>query len=163
MTLKERQIVRKALNYLAHHAIAITALGCSLLALAGASYAAIGLANHSITPVKQDSRYLGGYVRAWASVAADGRVIASAGKPRVTMHEQPVPPGDYDVSWRTSPDSACIAVVNVDARSSGAGYATPETIRRPHRDEQTTVLTYSGLGQPAALPFDIALLCATPR
>jgi len=163
MTPKERQIVRRAVDYVTHHAIAISALGCSLLALAGASYAAVGFANHSITPVKQDPQYLGGYVRAWASVAADGRVIASAGKPRVTMHEQPVPPGDYDVSWRTRPDSSCIAVVNVDARSPGGGYAMPETIRRPHRDVQTTVLTYTSAGQPAALPFDVALLCATPR
>lgn len=154
--------MRRALDYLAHHAIAITALGCSMLALAGASYAAIDLANHSITPAKQDPRYLGGYVRAWASVTADGRVIAASGKPSVRMHEAPVPPGDYDVFWRTRPGSACVAVVNVDARSA-AGYATPETIRRPRRDEQTTVLTYSSAGQPTALPFDVVLLCATPR
>ena len=34
----------RVLNYLGHHAIAITALICSLLALAGASYAALGAA-----------------------------------------------------------------------------------------------------------------------
>lgn len=154
--------MKRALDYVAHHAIAIAALLCSLLALGGASYAAVGLANHSITPAKLNPRYLSGYVRAWASVAANGHVISSAGSPKVRMHESPAPPGDYDIFWRTRPNSGCVAVVNVDARSV-AGYATPETIRRPRRDEQTTVLTYASTGQPTALAFDVALLCATPR
>jgi hypothetical protein len=161
--------VRRALDYLTHHAIAITALGCSLLALAGASYAAFGLARHSITPDEQNPSLFGGYVRAWASVTAGSGIASESGRVSVRMHEAPVPPGDFDVFWRTRPDSPCVAIVNVDARGvppTGAptpGYAIAESTRRAGHAETSTVLTYNAQGQAQALPFDVALLCATPR
>ena len=41
-------MIGKTLNYISHHAIAILALVCSLLALAGASYAAIAMPKNSV-------------------------------------------------------------------------------------------------------------------
>ena len=41
-------MITRTLNYISHHAIAILALVCSLLALAGASYAAIKLPKNSV-------------------------------------------------------------------------------------------------------------------
>ena len=41
-------MIGKTLNYISHHAIAILALVCSLLALAGASYAATQLPKNSV-------------------------------------------------------------------------------------------------------------------
>ena len=158
--------MRRLLLHLHRHSIGYLAL---FVALGGTSYAALELPSHSIDPVNMNPRFTAGYLRAWASVAANGRVISSAGRPTVRMHQEPVPPGDYDVFWRTRPTSGCVALADVDARGVGpggalaAGYATPETTRRTGQDEETTVLTYDPAGQPTALPFDVALLCATPR
>jgi hypothetical protein len=155
--------VKRAIGYLAHHAIAFTALGFSLLALAGASYAAMGLANHTIDPVKLNPRYIGGYVRAWASVGAGGRVIASGGRVRVQI-DRAVGPGHYVIDWRSRPTSACRATGSVDL-SGGLtpGYVIAQTAATRVRGEQSIVQTYSAQGQPAALSFDVVLLCATPR
>ena len=96
-------MLSKTLNYISHHAIAILALICSLLALAGASYAAIKLPRNSVgttqikrgavssaklkqgavTPAKLSGSRFGGYVRAWAQVSSDGKLVAS--HPRATL------------------------------------------------------------------------------
>lgn len=84
-----------ALAYLRHHALAALALVCSLLSLAGASYAAwslpagsVGareLKNRSITAVKFDPTSVAASIRAWATLAWDGawRVQASSSDIRV--------------------------------------------------------------------------------
>lgn len=152
------------LLHLRRHAVGYVAL---FVALGGTSYAALGLRNGSIDPNKLNPRKISGYVRAWASVRSNGTVISSSSrKVTVRMHQPPVPPGDFDVFWHTSPSSRCTAVVNVDARAASSGGLAPgsavgETSRRPR--EETTVLTYDAAGQPKPLSFDVALLCATPR
>ncbi len=155
--------MKRALAYVAHHAIAITALACSLLALAGASYAALGVANHSIDPVKLNPRNIGGYVRAWASVNANGRVSASSGNVRVRV-DTLIGPGHYVINWRPRPTSPCAATGSVDL-SNGLvpGYVTAQTAGTRVRGEQSIVQTYNAQGQPAALAFDAQLICATPR
>jgi hypothetical protein len=75
-------MIGKTLNYISHHAIAILALVCSLLALAGASYAATQLSKNSVgtaqlrpgavTPSKLSGKQFGGYVRMYAVVDANG-------------------------------------------------------------------------------------------
>ena len=62
------------------------------VALGGTGYAAISIPrnsvgaaqirNHSITPVKFNPSAIGGSVRAWAIISANGQVFASSGKPR---------------------------------------------------------------------------------
>lgn len=159
-------IRRSLLEHLRRHAVGYVAL---FVALGGTSYAALGLRNHSIDPVKLNPRRISGYVRAWASVRANGTVISSSNqKVTVRMHQTPVPPGDFDVFWHTSPTSRCTAIVNVDARAqspagTAPGSAVAESIRRPHQAEETTVLTYDATGHSKALPFDVALLCTTPH
>ncbi len=63
----------KIVTYLRHHAIASLALICSLLALAGSSYAAITISgtqlrNHSVDAVKLNPRSIAGSIKAWANV-----------------------------------------------------------------------------------------------
>jgi hypothetical protein len=80
-------MLSRAVNYISHHAIAILALVCSLLALAGASYAAIALPKNSVgtaqlkqgavTPSKLSGKQFGGYVRMWAHVGANGKLAGS--------------------------------------------------------------------------------------
>jgi hypothetical protein len=157
---------RTVLLHFRHHAVGYVAL---FVALGGTSYAAFGLRNHSIDPNKLNPRRISGYVRAWATVRSNATVISSSSrKVTVRMHEMPVPPGDYDVFWHTRPTSRCTAVVSIDARAQSPagmapGSAAAETFQFPRQGEETTVLTYDGTGQSKALPFDVALLCATPH
>lgn len=159
-------IRRLILSHVRRHIVGYVAL---FVALGGTSYAALSLRNHSIDPVKLNPRTIGGYVRAWAAIRSNGTVITSSSHNlTVKMHQPPVPPGDYDVLWHTSPSSHCTAMVTVDAHApappgTAPGTAVAESIRRPHQAEETTVLTYDGTGKPKALPFDVALLCATSR
>jgi len=130
------------------------------VALGGTSVAAVSLANHSIDPVKLDPRTIGGYVREWASVDANGHVTASGG--RVTVRLEPFP-GRYYVSWRTHPTSPCTVVGNVDTgRGSAPGYLTGGVNTVGGRTA-SILDTYDPQGQLSPLPFEVELLCATPR
>jgi hypothetical protein len=155
--------ITTVLRHARANAVAYLAL---FVALGGTSIAAVDLARHSITPDKLSPTQFGGYVRAWASVAASGRVVASGG--RVTVKMQASAPGDYLISWRTKPATGCVALADVDVRgvsSTGPipGYALAEASRPSGRDAKSIVHTYNAQGQQSALPFDVALLCSTPR
>jgi len=153
----------RVLDYLRHHAIALTALTCSFLALAGASYAAFELPNHSIDPAKLNPRYIGGYVRAWVSVNANGRVTASGGGARVLV-DLAIGPGHYVIDWHPRPTSPCEVSGIVDlADGLVPGYVTAQTVASRGRGEQSVVQTYNAQGQATALPFDVQLICSTPR
>src|ERR1700761_7497145 len=85
-------MITRTLNYVSHHVIAILALVCSLLALAGASYAAITLPKNSVgnAQIKKGavappkfSNQIGGYVRMYAVVNANGKLQYSS--PRATL------------------------------------------------------------------------------
>lgn len=155
-------MTRSLMNHLRGNAVAYVAL---FVALGGTSYAAIRIGNQSLTPVKLNSRYFGGYVREWASVAADGRVIRAT--VRVRVGTQATTPGDYLITWLTKPTRQCAALVSVDATGlSGVpipGYAVEESTRPGRGDERSIVQTYDSAGATAALPFDVELVCMTPR
>jgi hypothetical protein len=153
-------LITTARRHVRQNAVAYIAL---FIALGGTSYAAFGIVNHSITPVKLNPRYIGGYVRAWASVNANGRVAASAGGVRV-LPDPNVAPGHYIIDWHPRPTSRCTAVGSVDL-SDGLipGYVIAGTGASPGRGEQSAVQTYNPQGQAAALAYDVELLCSTPR
>ena len=86
-------MIGKTLNYISHHAIAILALVCSLLALAGASYAATQMPKNSVgnAQIKQGavappklSKQIGGYVRMYAVVNANGKLQYSSPQAKLT-------------------------------------------------------------------------------
>lgn len=164
----------RIVQHLRRNLVAYVAL---FVALGGTSYAvtqiqpgSVGdrqLRNHSINPVKLNHRYIGGYVRAWATVDSTGHVVAASNKPKVQMVAF-VPPGHYIVVWNTKPKSSCEAVANVDGRGVGGsgalpGFAVPETTGGSFRGQETSVTTFNAQGQAAALPFDVTLICSTPR
>ena len=87
-------MIGKTLNYISHHAIAILALVCSLLALAGASYAATQLPKNSVgnAQIKQGavappkfSKQIGGYVRMYAVVNASSKLLYSSPQAKLTQ------------------------------------------------------------------------------
>ena len=87
-------MIGRTLNYISHHAIAILALVCSLLALAGASYAATQLPKNSVgnAQIKQGavappkfSKQIGGYVRLYAKITPAGKIIYASPGAKVTQ------------------------------------------------------------------------------
>ena len=171
-------MIARTLEHLRHHALAATALVCSLLALAGSSYAAFTIdgsqiRSHSIDPVKLNPRFINGNVRAWAIVAPNGHLIAGAGKPKVTPAA--ADPGGYGISWGLKV-GRCATVASVDYSSSRptekvaivgnpsmpfvAGYAVASTGKAsPGRGNATFVQTFDQAGQPTPLGFDAAVIC----
>jgi len=168
------QLLSRIVRYLANHALASTALVCSLLALAGSSYAAFTISgsqirNHSIDPVKLNPRLIAGNVRAWALVRPDGRLIAGGGGPR------PGPsggPGGYNIKWGAKVNRRCASLATIDGASSpptetingpvifghftaGTAIAYSSSVHRSH----TAVQTYDQSGSPTALGFDVIVVC----
>ena len=134
-----------------------------MVALGGTSYAAFELPNHSIEPVKLNPHSIGGYVRAWASVTAGGRVTAFGGGLRVLV-DSSVAPGHYIVNWRPRPTSPCEATGSVDFTNGLVpGFLIAQTAGTRGRGEQTAVQTYNAQGQAAPLAYDVQLICSTPR
>jgi hypothetical protein len=159
------------------------------VALGGTGYAAVAiprnsigpaqLRNHSITPVKLNPKSIGGSVRAWAIIRADGSVIAGAGKPTVSV--TPAVPGSYGIQWGVSLPRTCATVANVDMRSPAptetvvppgggvehvvAGYVSQvNTVTlakngKRRRVPVTGLVTLNQAGQPTALAFDVAVIC----
>ena len=134
------------------------------LALGGTSVAAVGLANHSIDPVKLDPRNIGGYVRAWASVSAGGHVTASAGQVTVRIEPGGQQPGSYYFRWRANRSGPCTVIGSVDDGSgTSPGYLTADLVA-PRKGAPTSIVdTYNPQGQPTPQPFEVELLCSTPR
>ena len=150
---------RRILPHLRSNVVAYLAL---FLAMGGTSVAAVGLANHSIDPVKLDPSAIGGYVRAWASVDANGHVAASGG--RVTVRTGSAFPGRYFFTWHTKPSGACRVIGSVDTGAGGVpGYLTGGFTGVPRNAPTGIVYTYDSQGQPTPQPFDVELVCSTPR
>jgi hypothetical protein len=106
-------MLSRTMNYFSHHAIAILALVCSLLALAGASYAAIQLPKNSVgaaqikqgavTPGKLSGTRFGGYVRMYAVVNANSKLQYSSPQAKLSFWGNSSQPGGSSfgtVSWK---------------------------------------------------------------
>jgi hypothetical protein len=159
-----QQLSRLA-HHLRQHVIACLALGCSLLSLAGASYAALELPagsvgarqlkNHAITPVKLDSTVIGGSVRHWAKVDAQGRVISASGNARAARGGNQI-----EVNWGDKFSARCVAL----AATRGHGDARVGVVEAfiESQGVHPTVVIITGsnaVGQPAAQPFYVAVIC----
>jgi hypothetical protein len=168
----------RTLDYLRRNALAALALVCSLLSLAGASYAAFSLpagsvgtrelrngavtntkvANGSITPAKLDSRAIGGSVRHWAHVSQTGQVLGGSKGTRVSAGG-PI----FGVSWGDRFSSRCAALITPAGNAGSAPIAdtTGVVVVEPgaaHGSTVVNVTTYVG-GTAASAPFYIAVVC----
>lgn len=150
----------RVIKHIRSNVIAYLAL---FVALGGTSYAAVSIPNHSVTPSKLDSQFLGGYVRGWVRVSSTGRLIGSGGRWKASM--DPASPGSYSIVWHSLPGSVCTSVGSVDVAPGPAaptGFLVSTTFK--HRGHEFTgVRTYAASGQQTPMPFDLVLVCATPR
>jgi hypothetical protein len=115
-----QRMLSKTLNYVSHHAIAILALICSLLALAGASYAATQLPKNSVgnAQIKQGavappkfSKQIGGYVRMYAKIGPDGKLLYSHPQARlVGWTVSTTAPSGGLIEWKPIISNNCVAL-----------------------------------------------------
>jgi hypothetical protein len=136
-----------------------------LLSLAGASYAALELPagsvgarqlkNHAITPVKFDSTVIGGSVRHWAQVDAQGSVITASGSARAARGGNQI-----EVNWGDKFSARCVALSTVRGHGD-AQVGTVEAFIEPQGTHPTVVIVTgsNATGQPAAQPFYVAVIC----
>jgi hypothetical protein len=147
------------------HAIASLALCCSLLALAGASYATLSLPansvgalqikNHSIEPVKLDPQVIGGSIRHWALVNAQGRVINASGRAHAQRGGNTI-----EVDWGDKFSARCVPLTTIHGNGDIAIGAIEADVFHGGSDPSRVIVTGSNAqGQPAAQPFYLALIC----
>jgi hypothetical protein len=145
-------LITNTIDYLRRNAIALTALGCALLALAAGSYAAVSLPAGSVGPAQLNHRQIGGYVRAWATVNSNGNtVLGSSGGARVRGGPSPGPltitwPGKFARSRR-----ACAAVATP---SSGSG---PSPLNASYEGRGRVLIGVSEGALPSQI--SVAVLC----
>ncbi len=150
------------------NAVAYTALVLSTLGMAGGAYAAftvppnsvgaLQLRNDSITPVKLNPRYIGGSVRHWAQVDAQGHIIASSSR----AHQTGIPfIGHYIVNWSDRFSTRCTAVATPHATlaSVGPGMGFANTLILPGHTTVVWIKTYNPQGQPTPMAFGVAVVC----
>jgi hypothetical protein len=121
-------MIGKTLTYISHHAIAILALVCSLLALAGASYAAIQLPKNSVgnAQIKQGavappkfSAQIGGYVRMYAKINQAGQLVYSYPNAKLVGWSVSSSRSGGTIYWKPRTPNRCVAL------STAQDYFTP--------------------------------------
>jgi hypothetical protein len=151
--------MNRILKHMRANIVAYVAL---FIALGGTSYAAISVPNHSITPVKLNRQSIGGYIRAWASVDANGHVAAGSPGVWVVVNRSGIP-GIYAVLWQHQKFAGCVPETGVrGASNTTPGFALAESLPSAARRGQVNVGTIDSHGSQAALPFYISVLCRTP-
>ncbi len=150
------------------NAIAFTALVLASLGLASGAYAAFAvppnsvgarqLRNHSIGAVKLDPRTIGGSVRHWAQVDAQGHITSASSRAR----DNGVPPdGDYVITWSDTFSSRCVALATPRGApallSPASGIAN--TVIVGSHPTVVWVTTHSLAGAPQPMGFSLAVIC----
>ena len=165
----------RLLSHLRSNLIAYLAL---FVALSGTSYAAVALApgsvgtrqlqtgavtskklaNSAVTAAKLDAKTIGGAVRHWAQVGAQGNIVSSSSRARDNGVPQD---GDYVITWSDSFSSRCIAVATPQGPDALLGPASG--IANTHIVGQhptvVWVTTYNPQGTPTPTAFSLAVIC----
>lgn len=154
--------MKRILQHARHNAIAYLAL---FISIGGTSYAAVTLPansvgtrqlrNHSITPIKFDRRSVGAYVRAWAVIGPNGRIIDAR------------PAGARVVAWDPGFDVGSIRWPGLSLRCSALASATDGFVRTavlpgPGKHATLQFQTYDAYGRPTSEETTLAVLCTTP-
>lgn len=169
-------MIRRLIHHAQSHSIAYVALVASMLALAGASYAAsripnnsVGtsqikngavterkLHNQSIDPVKWNPTYVSSFVRRWANVGTDG-TYESGSSSGASKAETSQGPGVYELTWGDAFKGFCAPLATVQANPLPSGSGTGSTTTT------TTTTTTTGSGPSTSAGFADASIQTNPN
>ncbi len=157
-------MLTRLLHYVHQHTIAILALICSLLALAGSSYAAITISggqlrNHSVDAVKLNPRSIAASIKAWVNVqeTSRGLVVAGSSSP---VRLEPFTGGE-DIFWRRQRFSArCGALVTPQygLAVGPTGYVT-SVPGLEGRSPRLGIIGHAASGPDRPQPVFVAIVC----
>jgi hypothetical protein len=164
----------RLVSHVRSNAIAYLAL---FIALGGTSYAAVRLAPGSvgtvqlrngavtarkiakgaITPTKLNAKAIGGSVRHWAQINADGTIASSSSRAHVSAST----PGGYVISWSdTFPHTCAVIATPLGSQALGgasSGYANAHIAGA--RPTSVWLDTYNAQGQLSPTAFSVAVIC----
>ncbi|MHB8659598.1 MAG: hypothetical protein ACYC91_16935 [Solirubrobacteraceae bacterium] len=164
---------------LLHHARSNSVAYLALfVALGGTSYAALNLpagsvgtrqlrtgavttnklAGRSITPSKLDPRTIGGSVRHWVRISAQGAVESSSSTAHVIGNPHQ---GGYVISWSDTFSNRCIALATPVASAALLGPSSGYANARVTGVHPTSVWvdTYNAQGVASPAEFSLAVVC----
>jgi hypothetical protein len=154
------------MNHLKSNAVAYVAL---FVALGGTSYAALRipansvgnrqLKNHSVSADKLDRSSIAGYVRDWATIDSQGRVVASHPKAHLVIWRQTGPAPGGLISWGHPIPLACFAQATTDV-TPPVSYAAA-SVSSNGSGNGRFVGAYVLLSQPE-IGVHVAVVCPQP-
>jgi hypothetical protein len=170
----------RVVEYLRHNALAAIALVCSLLSMAGASYAALSLpagsvgtrqlrngsvtnskiARHAVTAANLDPKSIAGHIADWAQIRANGQVVSSS--PRASVFATDPARGLFQVSWHRGIPSSCIAIANPANVAPVLGPATADTFGPNGRGLATSLLVETFNSNGANVPENVNVVVICP-
>jgi hypothetical protein len=151
------------LNHLKSNVIAYLAL---FVALGGTSYAALRipahsvgnrqLKNHSVSADKLDRSSIAGYVRDWAKVSAQGKVVASRPRAHILAWRTSGPGAGGTIQWNRAIPGACFAVASTELLPEGRpSYATVQVEHENGPGSGQVAILLSVAQRPVA----VAVIC----
>jgi hypothetical protein len=172
---EEASVMIHLVRHVRSNGIAYLAL---FIALGGTSYAAVRLAPGSVgtvqlrngavtakkiatgavTPSKLNSKGIGGAIRHWAQINADGTVASSSGRARVIGAPAH---GGYVISWGDTFSHACAAIATPLGPAALVGEPSGYADAHIAGAHPTSVWldTYNAAGQPSPAAFSVAVIC----
>jgi hypothetical protein len=129
----EDPVIERLVHHARRNSIAYLALVCAMLALAGASYAALQvpvgsvgepqIRNKVIDPIKLDPTYISGSVRHWANVSPNGQMVNSSNLGASASTGT----GNYVMTWADAFSARCVVIATVQGGSIKPGGTTTTT------------------------------------
>jgi hypothetical protein len=129
----EDPVIERLVHHARRNSIAYLALVCAMLALAGASYAALQvpvgsvgepqIRNKVIDPIKLDPTYISGSVRHWANVSPNGQMVNSSNLGASASTGT----GNYVMTWADAFSTRCVVIATVQGGSIKPGGTTTTT------------------------------------
>jgi len=113
------------------------------------------IASGSITPAKFNRSMIGGSVRYWARMSADGKIIASQPKARVVVWNAD-PAGQFKggvIRWGKPIAASCFSLATAES------YPTPVSVSAQTVAGNGGPSTQVRLAPTAVVPIDVAVIC----
>ncbi|HEX8976912.1 MAG TPA: hypothetical protein VF781_10400 [Solirubrobacteraceae bacterium] len=156
----------RVVHHLKSNVVAYLAL---FIALGGTGYAAIrlpagsvdnrALRNHSVSAVKLDRGSIAGYVRDWARIDSNGRLVSSRPKARLIGWTETGPAPGGLIQWSRPVPASCFALAGTEILPDGSvAYASSQVASGGQSHAGQTYILMSAPQRAV----NVAVLCPQP-